>query len=276
MRRSPVTKNPMKRLRGQIPGLPDGIDALGDWYNPFDMMLNDLGFWYPILLRSGVPTPRTVIVNTDSKAAPTWDPPEAFERTAPRILVAMDGMGYPCFFRGGQTSAKHDWNETCFVAARPTEGEVLDRMLRIWEICYTGNIGAEPLLYENWVVREIIPTTAVLTTRRGGMPVVTEMRFFLNDGSIACAHPYWPRKALEAEGSISDKEYDALCRISQEDANRVWGLALRVGKYFPGYWSCDFLKSSTGVWYCTDMAQGEDSYHDPDCSKNPGKNKRPS
>ena len=246
---------------------------MGSWYSPFEMMLNDLGFWYPILLRTGVPTPRTIIINADSKLSPRdlvllldGERPEGIEETAERILLAMDSIGYPCFFRGGQLSDKHGWKDTCFVAQRPSTDEIMGRMGGIVEQCAMGNIGASPLLYENWVIRELIPTTPYLTFFRGEMPIVKEVRIFVRDGVVVCSHPYWPKEAIT---TIDEETHAALCSLSDGDREQVHSMANVISKYFRGYWSCDFLKSTAGEWYCTDMAQGEDSYHWADC---PNKN----
>lgn len=254
----------MKSLKLPVPGMEE-FGVTGDWYAPYDMMMNDIGFWYPILTRTGVNVPRTIIINADSRGPRDLIhlldgvEPEGFRKTLQRIQTAMNEIGYPCFFRGGHTSGKHDWGKTCFVKKPQSFDELKSRLMNVIGLCVTHNLGATPMLYENWAVREFIPTTPEFL-HFNGMPIVKEFRFFLKDGEVDCFHPYWPKEALK-DGTVSPEAYTRLCDLYAEDEELLYNEALKVGKYFPGYWSCDFLKSSTGMWYCTDMAQGADSYH---------------
>jgi hypothetical protein len=223
-------------------------------YVTYDMMLNDIGFWYPILTRAEVLTPKTIIVNQCS----TEDFP------VNRIKAAMDEIGYPCFFRGGNISAslKHHWKDTCFVEKPLIDSEIYSRCLRVVKHCIDGNQGAEPLLYSNWAIREFIKADTVGTYR--DMPLKREIRAFIKDNAVHCLHDYWQDQA-PAEFS-RNKLITGNKRVSDVIAD-VYKEAEKVAKYFYGYWSCDFMLSQTGEWYAIDMALGEDSYHHPDCQK---------
>ncbi|KKN09499.1 hypothetical protein LCGC14_1045840, partial [marine sediment metagenome] len=41
--------------------------------------------------------------------------------------------------------------------------------------------------------------------------------------------------------------------------------SLGVAKLFDGYWSLDWSMDHAGNWWVIDMAEGDRSYHWPDC-----------
>jgi len=187
-------------------------------YVPYDMMLNDIGFWYPILRRSGVFTPKTILVNGDV------EPP------ASRIKQAMDEIGYPCFFRGGSiaSSLKHRWEETCFIKESITHEEILNRCLKVLLHCSSTNSGAEPLIYDNWAIREYIVCDTVYYYRH--MPLKKEMRVFIDGNSIVCMHHYWDEQIPEGVVIFSKEELDALYKEAE-----------KVAKYF-------MVRDRYGTW----------------------------
>lgn len=214
-------------------------------YVPYDMMLNDLGFWYPILLRTCVNVPPTIIVNFGQ---------QSYESTARRIKYAMEEIGYPCFFRGCSIagSLKHYWKDTCFIETPLTEEQIIERMKRVVKYCGDSNQGAQPLIYENWAIRKYIECDNISTYR--DMPLKKEIRVFIKDNKVLCMHPYWSEQMPKGNISYPSDELDKL----HEDAEKV-------AEYFYGYWSCDFLLSKSGEWYAIDMALGEDSFHYKPC-----------
>ena len=77
--------------------------------------LNCLSYWYPILQKTGVLTPRTEIIRTDLDLSLVLDggdvPTEAGDFVA-EVGKACNAFGYPCFLRTGVFSGKHSWKDT--------------------------------------------------------------------------------------------------------------------------------------------------------------------
>ncbi|MFH1574258.1 MAG: hypothetical protein ABIG68_09760, partial [Acidobacteriota bacterium] len=97
-------------------------------------------------------------------------------------------------------------------------------------------------------------------------------------GQIQCVHPYWPENAI-AEGLMAPgvqmewaKQKAAglarqLVAVSQETLLDCIKLAERAGRAVDdGYWSVDILLTKNGL-YVTDMADGERSWHWPECKE---------
>jgi hypothetical protein len=187
------------------------------------------------------------------------EPATALAEFADQIRAASADFGYPFFLRSDQTSGKHDWKTTCFVA---DPDKIQDHILGVayfsefhW-ISWQGN----------WVARELLPTMPVgICPRFGDMPVCKEFRFFVDGANIECVHPYWPRQALEQGGcDLTDIEYDALCEMTNEGELRK--IASAAGAALGGRWSVDLLATERG-WFLTDMAEADKSYHWPECHK---------
>lgn len=252
---------------------------------------NCLSYWFPKLVAAGVPVPRTEIVRTDLPLMRMLDGPgipengyldaaefaelskrhDAFigELTAAAEKI---GGGAPVFLRSGQTSGKHDWSNCCGVKDLSKIGE------HVWGIVnFSAIVDFMGLAVDVWCVREMLPTTPLTTLPRyGGMPLVRELRAFVKDGKILCAHPYWPEDSIYAglkrtEASRHDvlEEAHQLYLNSQvplDQTGAVHGLASRVAAAFAddGAWSVDLLETKIG-WYVTDMAEAHRSFHWPEC-----------
>jgi len=231
----------MRRLKIEMPFPVPAQER----YVPYDMMLNDIGFWYPILKRSGVNTPKTIIINTYDEKFPVRE-----------ISEAMFNIGFPCFFRGGSIAAslKHQWEKTCFVKEPIFGNEIAIRCQKVLKHCIDGNQGAEPLLYDYWAVRKYIECETIGTYR--DMPLKKEMRVFIDKNVPVCIHSYWEKQLQGCNLEVNDSEVVA-----------VFNEACKVAKYFFGFWSCDFMLGKDGKWYCIDMALGEDSFHSDGCLK---------
>jgi hypothetical protein len=81
-------------------------------------------------------------------------------------LATLD-IGFPCFLRTDHTSAKHSWNETCFVESFSNLGQHVFNIAEFSEIA--DMIG---LPWDTWVVREFLPTIPIgVCERYGNMPV---------------------------------------------------------------------------------------------------------
>lgn len=222
--------------------------------------------WYVPLLFSGVPCPATMLVDLTSIGFTFFESqawaygevsPELISAAKAEIRKAADMIGYPCFLRTGQTSAKHYWKDSCYVESP----DVLDAHIN--EIVNFS--GFVDLPCDVWAVRQILPAASSpdsFLAFDGEMPITKEMRFFIKDGAIEHIQRYWPKSAIEghAEGDWEER-FDRLMTLPEADLASLTAQTLHVATFFPGWWSIDWLYVPTeDKWYATDMAQGAGSY----------------
>lgn len=224
----------------------------------------ELSYWFPKLEVAGIAVPKTRLVTMPRPAQEcvwasfdgkdgTSDQTSSYDNFVCDIRIAAEAFGFPCFLRTDHTSAKHSWDNTCFVKAPDDIKRHVFSIVEFSECC--GFIG---LPYSVWAVREFLPTIPHGTCPNySNMPVCREFRFFVDDGVMRCAHPYWPLQALNDGGwSGSDIDFEKMCRWPHE----LKDLAEAAGRAVGGSWSIDILETRRG-WYVTDMAEAEKSFH---------------
>lgn len=229
-----------------------------------------LSYWFPKLEVAGVPVPKTILVDGKDavigicEAYDGNDPGPAFQHLVEAVTKAAEEIGYPIFLRTGQTSAKHNWNRTCFVQ---NEDEIPQHIFAIAE--YSEMCSLIGLPYTVWAVREFLPTEPFgVCEAYHDMPVCREFRAFIKDGNQICRHPYWPLEALQKGGFVPDHghstegAYELLCHI--RDGEEFDRIVCKVGEAIDDAWSVDLLDTANG-WYVTDMAEAEKSFHWPAC-----------
>lgn len=249
---------------------------------------NCLTYWWLKLVAANIPTPKTEIVD----AGENWhhlmgyfDDPKrhpgelvkakaVMEPLAASLRQAATRIGpHPHFLRTGQGSGKHQWKDCCDLRdIDALEHHILSLVEWSEMVDFMG------LSWQFWVIRERLPVKPVaLLPRYGGMPLVREMRCFVEGGNILCHHAYWPRDAirdgLEPNKALSDPlreiEADRLYAASlmdMEAEHEALKIAKDVAKAFAddGYWSVDVLETDRGMMV-TDMAIGERSFHWEGC-----------
>lgn len=225
-----------------------------------------LSRWYP-LVKDIVPTPKTIILKTDTDLSILWNriEPDGYANLIQYLSIAANEIGTPCFLRSGLTSNKHDWNNSCYLPY--ANYETIDSHVRnIVE--FSGMIDA-PM--DVWVVRELLPTYPKFNAFYGKMPITKERRYFVKDGEVLCHHGYWPKEAIE--GQKPNRKYwrSILRQLNHEPDAEVAKLTVMtemIGNAVPGFWSVDWLDTAHG-WFLTDMAEGQSSYHWPGCVADP-------
>ena len=243
---------------------------------------NCMSYWFPKLAKTGVPFPQTAMADMNKiddnfnkamvklfwmkkindKDRKTFS---SFRRLLEHMVTRMGG--YPVFIRTGQTSHKHQWNQTCYVDQKST---LMKNVQAIAEYSIMSSIDPKKAFPFNiWAVRKMIPTSPIFSAFGGKMPITKEMRFFIRDGKIECMHAYWPKEAIK--GFTKDKDWKKKLKtmdtLSNDDIVSLKKSTLKVARVFKGYWSIDWLKSKSGKWYAIDMATGKDSYHWKGCPK---------
>src|SRR3990167_11027338 len=218
--------------------------------------LNDVTFWYPVLFRNKVPTPKTIILytNVEMEQLAMGETPKGIAEFLNELRGALDKVGYPAFLRTGYSINKHDWEESCFISA---DSNLLSHVRNLAEhstiMCIDRFIPCD-----FWAVREFIETESFFSEFAGKMPITKERRFFIKNGEVLCSHSYWPKEVFE---NVDKKLVDELNFFSDEDKKTMYRMAKYISNLFTGGWSVDFLKGKNGTWYCTDMSIAESSYH---------------
>jgi len=203
-------------------------------------------------------------VNTGHKVLYEWlakDKPLP-DKVWQELWFAMDSLGkYPMFMRTDQSSAKHEWKDTCFIKSRDSLRHNLSFLIENHEM---NNMAGE-LGYEAIVFREFLELESYFTTDfYGDFPVNKEVRCFIRDGKLESMHNYWFEDAVERGHPHDIKWREKLKQLnttSEKDQKDITSQVLAISPYFKNYWSVDFAKGKNGIWYLIDMARGEVSYH---------------
>lgn len=223
-----------------------------------------LSYWFPLLQAAGLPVPRTIMVSMSHEAFRdvfrVFDGEDMRGDAEPffqELKKAADEIGYPCFLRTGQTSAKHSWDRSCFL---PSADAIKSHVVEIIE--YSECVDIRGLDCTVWAAREILPTKPLgVCPDFFNMPLCRECRFFVKEGEVRCWHPYWIKEAIE-QGGADVALYDALA--STEAYEQAFTLAHKAARAINGAWSIDVLDTERG-WYITDMAEAHKSFHQEGC-----------
>lgn len=228
--------------------------------------------WYP-KVKDVLPCPRTVVVElTDDEISSLigmldGTPPNPW--LVDRLDAAAREIGYPLFLRSDQGSGKHEWKDTCYV---PSEGVLLKHVAQL--VAWHEMAGILGLSFRALVFREFLTLDAPFLAFNG-MPVARERRYFVQNGSVECKHPYWPPESIftyRGTPALPADWQQQIARLNEMDDAEVQELtqmAETFGERNPGYWSVDFARTRDGRWVLIDAARGEVSYHWDNCPHNP-------
>lgn len=221
-----------------------------------------LSYWFPVIRDLGLPVPRTQIVRTDVKLIELVDgrQPKGLGEFIIALAQEAEVIGLPLFLRTGQTSGKHDWRNTCRVEKI---SDLLQHVVNLVE--FSEMVDLRGLDTDVWALREFLHTEAAFIAFNG-MPITTERRYFVENDTLVCHHPYWPVEAIEGETDVPDWRA-RLQQINQEgvEVEELGRMARLAGSALHGKWSVDFLFTTDRGWVLTDMAPAQQSWHWPDC-----------
>ena len=245
-----------------------------------------MSYWLPILLENNLPVPYSrQIQATKEEVENLFDvydgaTPKEVMQLVDRIVDAMvrmqTGLGLlvpPFFLRTDYTSAKHDWENSCYIKDSNPK-TILRHILNIYEYAECHFM---PFV-DTWYIRDMLPVQHYGIFRNyGNMPLTREYRFFVNDNNIECWHPYWPDDSFEQGGVEWTTEYPwdgcayhikkSLEHLDHNESKEVFALARKAGLALGGYWSVDIMASDLG-WHIIDCAEGLKSWHHHECPKN--------
>ena len=222
---------------------------------------NDMLYWYPKIKKLNIPQPRTEIVRINMSEIWEIVDGNGWFSNWDEIQEVSKNFDYPLFLRGGHTSGKHAWKNSCFIKNEP---DLKNHIYSMVESALNAGIAGVPL--NCLAFRQYIPLESKFTAFRGEMPVAKERRYFIRDGKVQCHHPYWIPSAIR--GASIDNWREELADLNFQSADEIKQLteyAEIVGKSFDGYWSVDFAYGKDKVWYLIDMALGDVSFHWLDC-----------
>ena len=210
--------------------------------------------WFPAVEESGVPHPRTEIIPVGDEIRDCLDDAPVPGMLIEAIIAAGDKFGWPIFLRTGQTSGKHDWKDTCFVAG---PDDVITHVYNLVEDC-----ALKDLDIESFVVREFLSLKAEFTAFFGEMPVAREFRLFIKAGELEHIQFYWPAESIE-KPSCEDwlPRLQRMAVITDAEKKLIVDRAVDVCRLLgPESWSVDFAQGNNDEWYLIDMARGEVSF----------------
>lgn len=209
-----------------------------------------------------LPVPKTEIMRISTEEAyeviGLLDGKDISESLWWKIKEAANQIGYPLFLRSDQGSAKHDYENSCYVAS---EKELLGHLACLFEWHLMRDLWPQAIVF-----RELLPLNAPFKAF-DGLPIAKERRYFVDEGKVMCHHPYWPEDAIQTGREVKNLVtgwQKKLAEINQEDEGEIACLT-RMAEDFnenvPGFYSVDFAQSESGKWYMIDAARGELSYH---------------
>jgi hypothetical protein len=225
---------------------------------------NSMFYWYPIVQKCDIPSPKTVLVPFKGKIEyKIFDGEKSKDYSAfvKLLETEADKIGYPLFMRTDETSNKFEWGSSCYIASKDKLYGNLLCILEMIEMSFG-------LGFKGVALREFLKLESTFTSHRG-MPVAKEFRLFVRNGKLECLHPYWPKASIKTKEDKWENKLDQLRLLNPDDINTILQNIAKFGSELPEYWSIDFCKTTEGKWYLTDMAIGEDSYHWSTCSYAP-------
>jgi len=259
---------------------------------------NCITWWLPRIEAAGVPSPKTVIIPSPDnyhELLGIFDGPghpeshakgiELLAEVSNRIAaaVAKAGLTYPLFLKTGDFSGKHNWNKTCHVPSEKSLPGHVTEIVMMAEMFMGPN-------WKVWAARELLPVRPVThLPGYGGMPLVREVRCFVRDGSLLCAHEYWPVDSIatglrvpgwklrelgqkpEPPDAVRARAFGLhalLDPLAPPYRERWEPIALQAADAFhgEGEFSLDLLETDNG-WFVTDCAEGPRSWHHPECAR---------
>lgn len=250
---------------------------------------NCITHWFDAVKNSGVLYPETKIIETDAKLVmiPYGEYESLNKEDKDKIADFFSNieeslkqiLTYPkAFIRSGQTSAKHNWKNTCYIDLLECNSlekrikYISDHILSIVEFSEMAGIVGLPT--NIWVIREFLELNTVFEAFYGKMPINREYRFFADNKFVYHVQPYWPKKAFKDEFKDKDKvqvneskfpnwekQLQEINTISKEEYEFLKEEVIKITSQLDGSWSVDMSQHKDGRWFCTDMAIASMSFH---------------
>ncbi|WP_153952960.1 hypothetical protein [Halosegnis longus] len=225
--------------------LPDRVPTwvpLADFLSPY----NQMQYWYNELTETDVPVPetRTVSVIESVTGTPTYDTDE--------VIDVVDELGGTAFVRS-EYKASYTARQSKIPDTNPENVEY-------WMTEFLSTLAMQGLpVGEQLWLREWLDLDWAGDDLDPWHP---EIRAFIDDGEVLCWHLRDADELHNADEIVEDVGLSP--SMNPVGSLRAWlapdweetvsEYAQAVADQFEGSWSVDFVKTTDGDWYCTDMA----------------------
>lgn len=222
-------------------------------------------YWYPKLSDiSSVKTPQTEWVNLETSIIEEGTVHEMTSATydIEELRGAVQRVGTPAFIRTDMSSNIKDSTNIKITSVNTLElqqcaGSVI-KFNRNWvETPFSSLVIREWLDIENYFT--------VWDGKKAGL----EVRFFTSGSAVESWCFDWDKSEISPDQKDWEDRYDHSKQIVQNNISSVLSQAKKVANKFADYgtgsWSVDFVRTTDGEWYCTDMAPRNQSQvcHEP-------------
>lgn len=231
------------------------------------MNKNSALIWFP-KIEGKLPTIKTRIIQYNHRSIiAVFDGVELSEMAEliESVSSACREIGYPVFIRTDLSSAKHD-GPTAYKVNDESEIErvllatIEDNEMKFW---------LEPEGPSAIMVREWVDFDAPFCAFHGHA-ISREWRFFADNKSVKCFHPYWPKSSIEFFSVEQPKGWEEMLYDLHKIPDNIEQLkeyAIAAASKYGCFCSVDIAMDKAGNWLVVDMATAEDSYHWPGCDK---------
>ena len=223
---------------------------------------SSLFYWWPRIEGLPIPKPETVLIEVLGPEVPPFDRIRFWVRVLKgdeelpcgAIREAADRLGYPLFIRTDLCSAKHSFLDTCYV---PDKRRLMPNLIRLIDENLSLNIVGLP--FRGFVFRRYVEP-AWRFRAFNGLPIAPERRCFIRDGELEAVYAYWPEEAILRPDREGWEDMLREMNSIGEEVEKFRRWCRLIGEVLPGYWSVDFMLTSTGEWILIDMAEGDKSW----------------
>lgn len=216
-------------------------------------------YWYPPTKKLDIPQPKTEIaLQKDVKDWFKILDTELDDEDKASLERKADYIGYPLFLRTDHSSAKHDFQDTCFIAGKST---LYRNLHNLFEVNYCHDLYPEAVILREYITLDWSFKAFAC------MPVAPERRYFISDGKVICHHPYWVEDAIQfyCENYVPPYDWkDKLQNMNTEskiETTLLKGYAEKIASVLDGEFSVDFAKGRNKQWYFIDAASAIQSWH---------------
>lgn len=222
-------------------------------------------YWYPKL--SAIPevqTPQTEWVNLETSIIEEGTVHEMTSATydIEELREAVRRVGTPAFIRTDMTSNIKDSSNIKITSLKTVELEKCAGSV----IKFNRNWAEVP--FSSLVIREWLDIENYFTVWDGKKAGI-EVRFFTSGSAVESWCFDWDKSEISPDQTNWEDKYTQSKQIVQENISSVLPQAQKVAdtfaEYGTGSWSVDFVRTTDGEWYCTDMAPRNQSQvcHEP-------------
>lgn len=229
-----------------------------DWLTDAESerIVASMEFWYPRLQTvDGLNLPKTVWVGLQPDVIEEGTIHEHYwaDYDTQDVRDAVQSVGGPpAFLRTDQASDIYDMEHSSKIHSVSTK-EIESSVGGV--IGFNATRAEVP--FSSLVVREWLDIEHFFTAW-DGKKIGVEIRTFVSNGRVESWCFDWPKKHIQPDTDEWEDLYQKTQEKAESKVEEILPLANRVAERFAdagsGEWSVDFVLTTDGEWYCTDMA----------------------